>query len=108
HGVPHWNISVALEHNGEVIAGVVYDPVKDETFRAEKGGGAFMRNKRLRVSGRNDFGSALILTGQPRRAQDKMEQFISEYSAVQDSGANLRRFGAAALDLAYVAAGRCE
>lgn len=108
HGVPHWCISIALEHKGEIIAGTVYDPVKDEMFRAEKGGGAFMRNKRLRVSGRNNLDSALVVTGQPRRALEKRALFMSEYKHIQDHVPGLRRYGAAALDLCYVAAGRFE
>ncbi len=108
HGIPHWNISIALEYKGEVIAGIVHDPVKQETFRAEKGTGAFMRNRRLRVSGRTDFDQAVILTGAPRRALAEHVAFMNEYNAIQLAGASLRRFGAAALDLVYVAAGRAE
>jgi myo-inositol-1(or 4)-monophosphatase len=107
HGLPHWNISIALEHKGEIIAGLVFDPVKDETFRAEKGMGAFIRNKRLRVSGRSNFDSAMIACGAPGRSENAA-LFISEYMAVKNTGANIRRLGAAALDLAYVAAGRVE
>lgn len=107
HGLPHWNISIALEHNDEIIAGVVFDPAKDELFRAEKGTGAFIRNKRLRVSGRTNFDTAMIACGAPARSE-KSALFMSEYLAVKKTGANIRRFGAAALDLAYVAAGRLE
>lgn len=109
HGIPHWAISIALSHNDEIIAGVVYDPVKDQMFTAEKGGGAFERRQRLRVSSRRRFIDCVIATGAPLRTIKKTgEQFIAEYQAVQDMGAGLRRFGAAALDLAYVAAGRCD
>ena len=108
HGLPHWNISIALEMNGEVIAAIIHDPVKDETFRAEKGGGAFLRNKRLRVSGRTNIEEAMIVTGAPGRAIASRQQFLAEYSAMQDKVPGLRRYGAAALDLAYVAAGRFE
>lgn len=109
HGLPHWCISIALETKGEVVAGLVYDPVKDEMFTAEKGGGAFVqRRKRLRVSGRNDFIMGMIATGAPRRSLEKRARFNAEFAAVQKAGANMRRFGAAALDLAYVAAGRYE
>lgn len=107
HGIPHWNITIALEEKGEIIAGIIYDPVKDEMFRAERGGGAFLRHKRLRVSGRTNFDSAMIACGAPAR-NEKPGLFMSEYLAVKKTGANIRRFGAAALDLAYVAAGRCE
>lgn len=108
HGIPHWCISIALETKGEVVAGVIYDPVKDELFHAEKNAGAFMRNKRLRVSGRNELMSATIATGAPRRAHGSREKFLKEYEAVLTLSPGLRRFGAAALDLAYVAAGRYE
>lgn len=108
HGIPHWCISIGLEHKGEIIAGLVHDPVKDEMFHAEKSKGAFMRRRRLRASGRNTSEASLVLTGAPRRAKEKAEKFMSEYKAVQDAGFSMRRLGAAALDLAYVAAGRCE
>jgi len=108
HGLPHWAISIALEHKGEIIAGLVHDPVKDEVFVAEKGKGAYVRRRRIRVSGRNTAEACLIATGAPRRGAGKAEQFNSEYQALQTAGFSLRRFGAAALDLCYVAAGRYE
>lgn len=108
HGIPHWCISIGLEHKGEMVAGLIHDPVKDEIFHAEKGKGAFMRRRRLRVSGRNSAELSLVLTGAPRRAVKSQEQFAAEYAAMQKTGFALRRFGAAALDLCYVAAGRCE
>jgi myo-inositol-1(or 4)-monophosphatase len=108
HGIPQWAISIALEEKGEVTVGVVYDPVKDELFQAVKGQGAFLRRKRLRVSGRGSMDMAIIGTGAPRRALNNHEQFFKDQRAVWDTGASLRRFGAAALDLVYVAAGRYE
>lgn len=108
HGIPHWCISIALEVDNEITAGVIYDPVKDELFSAEKNGGAFMRRKRLRVSGRSDLMQATIATGAPRRAAAQRDLFMREYKAVMNVAPGLRRFGAAALDLAYVAAGRYE
>ena len=108
HGIPHWCISVALEQKGQVIAGIVFDPVKDELFRAEKGMGAFMRNKRLRVSGRHDLESAMIMTGDVSRTPEGQEQFRKELKAVAAVAPMIRRYGSAALDLAYVAAGRLE
>ncbi len=108
HGIPQWAISIALEEKGEVTAGVVYDPVKDEMFHAAKGQGSFLRRKRLRVSGRSSMDIAVICTGAPRRGKDTHEQFFREQRAIWDAGASLRRYGAAALDLAYVAAGRYE
>lgn len=109
HGIPHWCISIALEHKGEIIAGIIHDPVKDEMFIAEKGQGAFVNGRRrLRVSGRNELMMSTVATGAPRRAKGDREQFIKEYNAVLTVSPGLRRFGAAALDMAYVAAGRYE
>ncbi len=108
HGIPHWCISIGLEHKGEIVAGLIHDPVKDEIFHAEKGKGAFVSRRRLRVSGRNDFMMATIATGAPRRSKQKIDQFTAEYKAMLNVTPGLRRFGAAALDLAYVAAGRVE
>lgn len=108
HGIPHWAISIGLEYKGEMIAGLIHDPVKDDLFHAEKGKGAFSKRRRLRVSNRNTAEASLITTGAPRRAADKREKFIAEYHAMQEAGFSLRRFGAAALDLAYVAAGKCD
>jgi len=111
HGIPHWAISIALENRGEIVAGLVYDPIKDEMFMAEKGKGATMTGHgrgRLRVSARQDMMFATIATGAPRRALKSQEQFLAEYKAVINIAPGLRRFGAAALDLCYVAAGRCE
>lgn len=115
HGVPHWCISIALEHrkggkaeNSEIIAGLVFDPIKDDAFRAEKGNGAFIRNARLRVSGRDKLDAALITTGAPKRNTEAHSEFMAEYDAVLSKVPGMRRYGAAALDLAYVAAGRFE
>ncbi|MFP4098474.1 MAG: inositol monophosphatase family protein [Alphaproteobacteria bacterium] len=109
HGLPHWAISIALEHNNEIIAGLVHDPVKDEMFHAEKGTGAFIaRRRRLRVSGRNAAESSVIATGFSGRSDEQSVQFIEKYIALTKKGFSLRRCGAAALDLAYVAAGRFE
>ena len=111
HGLPHWCISIALESKGEISHGLVYDPVKDEMFTAEKGQGAFFqRRRRLRVSGRRDLAMSAIGTGAPLSAvkAGKGDKFIKEYESVQNLGASMRRFGAAALDLSYVAAGRLD
>lgn len=108
HAIPHWCISIALEKDGEVVAGLIHDPVKDETFRAEKGLGAFIRNKRLRVSSRSDLEQSMIFTGAPDCSGDAQEQFMAEYTKMQSICPAIRRMGAAALDIAYVAAGRCE
>lgn len=108
HGLPHWAISIGLEHKGELVAALIHDPVKDEIFHAEKGLGAFMRRRRLRVSSRSDLMLATVATGAPRRVQAQMDLFFREYRAVAHAAPGIRRFGAAALDLAYVAAGRYE
>jgi len=107
HGLPHWCISIALEVKGRMEAAVVYDPLKDEVFRAERSGGAFMRHKRLRVSSRDNFETAFIAFGS---SMDKTNstQYANELTKVASFTPNLRRFGAAALDLSYVAAGRID
>ncbi|MBI1301981.1 MAG: inositol monophosphatase [Alphaproteobacteria bacterium] len=109
HGLPHWAISIGLEYRGEIVAGLIHDPVKDEIFYAEKGKGSYIKNKgRLRVSGRSDLMISAIATGAPRRSQESKDQFIAEYNLMMKIAPGLRRFGAASLDLAYVAAGRYE
>lgn len=108
HGIPHWSISIALEHKGEVVAGIIFDPVKDETFRAEKGTGAFVRNLRLRVSGRTEINTSMIAAGQPKHDTEAIDLFMKEYATVFKKSGGVRRYGSAALDLAYVAAGRYE
>lgn len=108
HGLPHWCISIALRHKGEIVAGLVHDPVKDEIFNAEKGKGAFMSRRRLRVSGRNSADVSIVATGEARGSAAQQEQFMQEYTAMKKTGFALRRFGAAALDMAYVGAGRYE
>lgn len=109
HGIPHWCISIALQSKGKVIAGVIYDPAKDELFYAEKGTGAFLRgNKRLRASGRNQLEGCVISTGYGGLDSQRHDQFISEFDKVITQAPMIRRMGAAALDLAYVAAGRLD
>ncbi|MBX6324070.1 MAG: inositol monophosphatase, partial [Rhodospirillaceae bacterium] len=108
HGVPHFAISIGLEQDGEIVAGVVYDPLKDEMFWAEKGVGAYLNDRRLRVSGRRQLSQALIATGTPFGERGDRARFLSELDAVMAATAGVRRLGAAALDLAYVAAGRFD
>ena len=108
HGLPHWAISIAAEQDGEAVAGVIYDPIKDEVFWAERGAGAFMNNRRLRVSGRRALTDALIGTGIPFAGHGDSAVFSRQLEAVMGRVAGVRRFGAAALDLAYVAAGRLD
>jgi len=108
HGLPHFAISIGLEKAGEIIAGVVYDPIKDEMFCAEKGGGAFLNDRRIRVSARKNLHESLIGTGIPFRGRGDGDRFNRQLSAMMAETAGVRRWGAAALDLAYVAAGRFD
>jgi len=108
HGLPHFAISIALEERGELVAGMVYDPIKDETFHAEKGAGAYLNDRRIRVSSRRELPDALIATGMPYKGHGDHAQFLAEVEAVMAEVAGIRRWGAAALDLAYVAAGRYD
>jgi myo-inositol-1(or 4)-monophosphatase len=111
HGVPHFAISIALERDKELIAGVVYDVIKDELFWAEKGAGAFLNDRRLRVSARLTPGEALVSTGitpAARHDDARRIQFEGEFSRVTVACGGVRRMGSAALDLAYVAAGRFD
>jgi myo-inositol-1(or 4)-monophosphatase len=109
HGLPHWAISVAAEREGEILAGVVCDPIKDEIFWAEKGVGAYCNSKRMRVSARKDLRDCLIGTGIPFAGVLARQPFFSQQlNAVMPKVAGIRRWGAAALDLAYVAAGRFD
>jgi myo-inositol-1(or 4)-monophosphatase len=108
HGIPHWAISVALEQAGDIVAGVIFDPVKNEMFMAEKGGGAFSGKKRLRVSGRRDLKMCLAAywSAQGNRIDDKI--YYGDLSKLRGSVANFRCNGASALDMAYVASGRYD
>jgi myo-inositol-1(or 4)-monophosphatase len=113
HGVPHFAISIALERDGEVIAGVIYQPISDELFWTEKGNGAFVdtpnaRSRRLRVSGRKDPARALVGTGIPHIGKGDHPTYVKKLEAVANKTAGVRRWGAAALDLAFVAAGRYD
>jgi myo-inositol-1(or 4)-monophosphatase len=108
HGLPHFAISIALEEQGEIIAAVVYDPIKDEMFTAEKGAGAVLNDRRIRVSARSSMDIALIGTGAPFLGHGDRDVFLKEVNAVTAVTAGIRRWGAAALDLAYVAAGRLD
>lgn len=108
HGFPHYAVSIAHAVGGRVMAAVVYDPAKNELFTAERSRGAFLNNRRIRVSGRTDFSHALIGTGFPFRRNDDYAGFLPKLERVARSAAGLRRAGSAALDLAYVACGRLD
>ena len=109
HAIPHFAISIALERDGELVAGVVFNPISNETFWAEKGKGAFLNNeKRLRVAGRKHLDEAVLATGIPFLGKTGHGQFLKELHQISQRVAGVRRFGSAALDLAYVAAGRFD
>ena len=108
HGIPHFAISIGLEREGTMIAALVYNPVSDEMFIAEKGKGAFLNDQRIRVAGRRSMQDAVVACGLPHRGRGGLAEFRTEFAAVQEQVAGLRRFGSAALDLAYVAAGRLD
>jgi len=108
HGVPHFAVSVGLEREGHLVAGVVYNPVTDDMFTAEKGQGAWHNERRLRVSGRRELADALVATGIPHRGRPGHEGFLGEVNAIMREVSGVRRFGSAALDLAWVAAGRYD
>lgn len=108
HGIPQFAISVGLERDGQMVAGVIYNPVTDELFLAEKGQGAFLNDRRLRVSARRDITQCVIGCGIPHIGRPGHETFLKEERAVMNNSSGLRRMGAASLDLAYVAAGRFD
>lgn len=108
HGLPHWAVSIALEHKGKVVAGVVFDAAKDEMFFAEKGAGAWMNDTRLRVSGRHRMIESIFATGLPFGGRADLPETLQDLARLLPGCAGVRRWGAAALDLAYVAAGRYD
>jgi len=109
HGIPHFAISIGLEHNKEIICGIIYDPIKDEMFAAEKGNGAYVNNKRMRVSSRPKLKDCIIFSGGPRYQSDNKELAFEEYKKFSSTvNIAIRKLGSAALDMAYVAAGRCD
>jgi len=114
HGIPHWAISIALEKRtdtgSEIVAGLVYNPVNDEMFWGEKGVGAYLNERRLRVSGRREIKDSLFATGIPFAAVSASRRlaFARTLGVLMPQVAGIRRFGAAALDLAWVAAGRYD
>jgi myo-inositol-1(or 4)-monophosphatase len=108
HGIPQFAISIALEREHAIIAGLIYNPANDEMFIAEKGKGAFMNEQRIRVAGRKRLADAVIACGLPHIGRGDLVLARQETGAVQEQVAGLRRFGAAALDLAWVAAGRLD
>ena len=108
YGLPHYAVSIALRHKGRLKVGVVYDPRKDEMFSAARGEGARLNNRRLRVSGRPSMKNALLTTGFPYKPEQDLALFLKTVEALIPDTAGIRRPGSAALDLAYVAAGRFD
>ncbi|MEM1273103.1 MAG: inositol monophosphatase family protein [Pseudomonadota bacterium] len=109
HGMPHWAISIALEHKGEIVSAVVFDPVKDEMFYAEKGQGAWLNDsQRLRVSGRKRLADCVFGAGLPPDGGTYLPAMLNDLARLMPQCSGMRRWGAAALDLAYVAAGRFD
>ena len=108
HGLPFFAVTVALERKGEIIAGVTYDPISDELFHAEKGVGAFMNNKRMRVAARKHLHEALVTTNIPHIGQKNHVAHRNEIAVLQARSTGLRALGSTALELAYVAAGRID
>ena len=109
HGIPHFAISIGLEHDGEIICGIIYDPIKDEMFVAEKGNGSYLNNQRIRVSSRSKLENCIIFTGGPKIGVKNRELFLKEYNNVSSKvPTTIRKLGSASLDMAYVAAGRCD
>jgi myo-inositol-1(or 4)-monophosphatase len=113
HGIPHWCVSVGIEKRvdadrTEIVAGVIYNPASDELFWAEKGVGAFLNDKRLRVSGRREMNHALFATGIPFAGVPRKAEFSQILGRIMPQVAGVRRFGSAALDLAWTAAGRYD
>ncbi|HEY1543350.1 MAG TPA: inositol monophosphatase family protein [Xanthobacteraceae bacterium] len=108
HGIPQFAISIALEREGTIVAGVIYNPANEELFIAERGKGAFLNDQRLRVAARRRLAEAVIACGLPHLGRGDLALFRQEFAAVQEKVAGVRRFGAAALDLAWVAAGRLD
>lgn len=108
HGIPHFAISIALEREGQIVSAIVFNPVTDDMFFAEKSHGAYLNEKRLRVAARKHVRETLSATGIPFLGRGDHKRFLSELGAVMGASTGVRRFGSAALDLAWVAAGRYD
>ncbi|WP_185983396.1 inositol monophosphatase family protein [Aureimonas mangrovi] len=108
HGIPNFAVSIALERDGQIVAGVIFNPVQDELYSAEKGGGAFLNDRRIRVAARQNLPEMLFGTGIPFLGKGDHARFLYELRHVMAECSGVRRIGAASLDLAYVAAGRLD
>ncbi|MFN8578555.1 MAG: inositol monophosphatase family protein [Candidatus Sericytochromatia bacterium] len=108
HGVPFFAVSIALEYKGEIILGVIYDPVRGEMFYAEKGKGAFLNSKEICVSNKENIANSIITVGFPYKSYHNIEHYINTLTKIAGRCSNIRKIGSAALDLAYVASGRFD
>ena len=109
HGIPHFGISVALEQKKEIICGIIFDPIKNEIFSAEKGNGAYLNNQRIRVSSRTKLEDCILFTGGPKKDSEDKKLALEEYLKFSSKVLiPVRKMGSASLDMAYVAAGRCD
>src|SRR5271170_1275369 len=108
HGIPHFAVAIALERNGAIVAGLVYNPANDDLFIAEHGKGAFLNDRRIRVAARQRLADAVVACGLPHYGRGDLAVARNEIAAAQQHFAGLRRYGAAALDLAWIAAGRLD
>ena len=108
NGVPQFAISVAYEEESEIKCGVIFNPISNEMFCAEKGNGAYLNNSRIRVSNKRKLIGSLLVTGGPKQSSKIKEKIFSEYMKISEHCPNIRKFGSAALDMAYVACGRFD
>jgi len=108
HGIPIFAVSIGLERNGEIVAGVIYNPITDELFTAERGNGAWLNNRRLRVAGRKHLSEAVITTGIKVTGTADDARTLKQLNTISPACAGIRRYGAASIDLAWVATGRFD
>jgi myo-inositol-1(or 4)-monophosphatase len=108
NGIPLFAISIGYEEDNEIKSGVIFNPITNEMFCAEKGNGAYLNNSRIRVSNKKKLKDALLVTGGPKEASKIKKKIFSEYINVSNNVSNIRKFGSAALDMAYVACGRFD
>jgi len=108
HGFPQYAVSIALQHRGELVQAVVYDPLRQELFTAGRGEGAMLNNRRIRVSKQKSLEGALLGTGFPFKEQERLDEYLDSFKTLFPMTAGIRRAGAASLDLAYVACGRLD
>jgi len=108
NGIPQFAISIGYEENNEIKCGVIFNPITNEMFSAEKGNGAYLNNSRIRVSNKKKLNDSLIVTGGPKKASKIKDRIFSEYVKISERSSNVRKFGSAALDMAYVACGRFD